>query len=51
MTIFVGADFEKHLFKDKEIDFAYSHHAVEHLENPTNGFKKMIWISKNGVII
>ena len=49
---FVQADFEKELpFNDKEFDFAYSHHVVEHLENPIDGLKEMIRIAQGGVVI
>lgn len=38
-------------FNDKEFDFAYSHHAFEHLEDPATACKEMMRIAKSGVII
>jgi len=38
-------------FKDKEFDFAYSHHVFEHLDDPTCACEEMTRIAKAGVII
>ncbi len=38
-------------FSDKEFDFAYSHHAFEHLEDPATACSEMIRIAKAGAII
>ncbi|MBL8012715.1 MAG: class I SAM-dependent methyltransferase [Candidatus Omnitrophica bacterium] len=38
-------------FKDKEFDFAYSHHVFEHLEDPSAACREMMRIAKSGVII
>lgn len=38
-------------FADKEFDFAYSHHAFEHLEDPAKACEEMMRISQSGVII
>ena len=38
-------------FKDKEFDFAYSHHVFEHLADPTTACKEMARIAKAGAII
>ena len=38
-------------FKDKQFDFAYSHHVFEHLEDPATACREMMRIAKAGVII
>jgi len=38
-------------FKDKEFDFAYSHHVFEHLDDPATACSEMMRIAKAGVII
>lgn len=38
-------------FEDKEFDFAYSHHAFEHLEDPPTACREMMRIAKAGAII
>jgi SAM-dependent methyltransferase len=38
-------------FKDKEFDFAYSHHAFEHLDHPDVACEEMMRIAKRGAII
>lgn len=38
-------------FKDKEFDFAYSHHVFEHIDYPDIACREMIRIAKSGVII
>jgi len=38
-------------FKDKEFDFAYSHHVFEHLDDPATACREMIRIAQAGVII
>jgi ubiquinone/menaquinone biosynthesis C-methylase UbiE len=38
-------------FKDKEFDFAYSHHAFEHFEHPGIACDEAMRIAKSGVII
>lgn len=48
---FVEADFENLPFNDKEFDVAYSHHVVEHLDNPIKGLKEMQRIAQSGVIM
>ena len=48
---FVEADFENLPFKDNEFDFAYSHHVVEHLDNPVYGLKEMMRVSQGGVVM
>jgi ubiquinone/menaquinone biosynthesis C-methylase UbiE len=49
---FVNAKIDEKLpFGDKEFDFAYSHHAFEHLDNPSLACEEMIRIAKSGVII
>ena len=48
---FVEADFENLPFADKEFDFAYSHHVVEHLDNPIRGMQEMMRVARGGVIM
>ena len=38
-------------FKDKEFDFAYSHHVFEHLDDPAAACREMVRIAKAGAII
>jgi len=38
-------------FKDKEFDFAYSHHVFEHLEDPGTACEEMMRIAQSGAII
>ena len=45
---FVEADFENLPFADNEFDFAYSHHVVEHLDNPIKGMQEMMRIARGG---
>jgi SAM-dependent methyltransferase len=49
---FVNTRIDGHLpFKDKEFDFAYSHHAFEHLEDPATACREMMRIATSGAII
>lgn len=48
---FVKADFENLPFEDKEFDVAYSHHVIEHLDDPRNGLNEMMRIATAGVIM
>ena len=49
---FVNARIDSTLpFKDKEFDFAYSHHVFEHLEDPATACEEMMRIAKFGAII
>lgn len=48
---FVRADLENLPFEDKIFDFAYSHHAFEHLPNPQKACSEMMRIAHAGVII
>lgn len=48
---FIQADIENLPFADKTFDLAYSHHVVEHLDNPEKAMKEMMRIAKAGVII
>lgn len=45
---FVEADFEDLPFEDKSFDVAYSHHVVEHLDNPAKACKEMQRVAKGG---
>jgi ubiquinone/menaquinone biosynthesis C-methylase UbiE len=38
-------------FKDKQFDFAYSHHVFEHLDDPKTACQEMMRIARSGVII
>jgi ubiquinone/menaquinone biosynthesis C-methylase UbiE len=38
------------VFKDKEFDFVYCSHVIEHCKNPINACKELIRISKRGYI-
>ncbi len=38
-------------FRDKEFDFAYSHHVFEHLDDPATACREMVRIAKAGAII
>jgi len=38
-------------FKDKEFDFAYSHHVFEHLDDPAAACREMMRIAQAGAII
>lgn len=49
---FVNARIDAPLpFKDKEFDFAYSHHVFEHLNDPAAACREMMRIAREGVII
>ena len=49
---FVNARIDSTLpFKDKEFDFAFSHHVFEHLEDPATACKEMMRIANFGVIL
>lgn len=48
---FVQAELSSLPFCDKEFDFAYSHHAFEHLSDPKNACMEMCRIARAGVII
>lgn len=48
---FIEANVENLPFKDKEFDFSYSHHMIEHVENPREACKEIMRISEAGVII
>ena len=48
---FVEADFENLPFIDKAFDVAYSHHVVEHLDNPEKGLCEMQRVAKSGIIM
>ena len=48
---FVEADFEDLPFEDQTFDVAYSHHVVEHLDNPAKACKEMQRIARGGVIM
>lgn len=45
---FIEADFEDLPFEDKSFDVAYSHHVVEHLDNPAKACKEMQRIAGGG---
>lgn len=45
---FIKADLENLPFKDNEFDLAYSHHVVEHLDNPALAMGEMMRIVKGG---
>jgi SAM-dependent methyltransferase len=38
-------------FRDREFDFAYSHHAFEHVDDPATACNEMMRIASSGVII
>ena len=49
---FVNARIDGSLpFKDKQFDFAYSHHVFEHLDDPAKACREMMRIAQAGVII
>lgn len=48
---FYEADLESLPFANKQFDFAYSHHVVEHLDNPSAALNEMQRIAKKGVIM
>ena len=48
---FVNASLESLPFKDKQFDFAYSHHAFEHLADPKKACAEMCRIAQAGAII
>lgn len=48
---FVEADLEDLPFEDKIFDVAYSHHVVEHLDNPEKGLCEMQRVARGGVIM
>ena len=48
---FVHANLEKLPFMDKEFDFSYSHHVIEHVENPHLACEEIMRCSHEGVII
>lgn len=45
---FVEADFESLPFADKQFDVAYSHHVIEHLDNPARACCEMQRIALGG---
>lgn len=47
---FVQADFENLPFTDNQFDFAYSHHVIEHLDDPSKACLEMQRIARGGVI-
>lgn len=50
-TKFVQANFEKLPFENKSFDVAYSHHVIEHLDDPSKACDEMQRIAEKGVII
>ena len=48
---FVHASLESLPFADKEFDFSYSHHVIEHVEHPHLALEEIMRISRKGVII
>ena len=46
----IQCDIENMPFKDKEIDFAYCSHVLEHPKNPENACQEIIRIAKRGFI-
>ncbi|KPA10303.1 SAM-dependent methyltransferase [Candidatus Magnetomorum sp. HK-1] len=46
----IQCDIEKLPFKDKEIDFVYCSHVLEHSKNPDKACKEIIRIAKRGFI-
>jgi len=48
---FVQADLSTLPFSDKQFDFAYSHHAFEHLPDPQKACGEMCRVAKAGAII
>lgn len=48
---FIEADFENLPFENKQFDVAYSHHVVEHLDDPCKGLNEMMRIASSGVIM
>ena len=48
---FIEADIENLPFMDKSFDVAFSHHVVEHLDNPVKALKEMQRIAKRGIIM
>lgn len=48
---FVQADFEDLPFHDKQFDVAYSHHVIEHLDDPSKACVEMQRIARGGVIL
>jgi len=48
---FVHASLESLPFSDKEFDFSYSHHVIEHVEHPHLACEEIMRISREGVII
>ncbi|MGL4943345.1 MAG: class I SAM-dependent methyltransferase [Thermoguttaceae bacterium] len=48
---FVQASLELLPFEDKTFDFSYSHHVIEHVENPHLACEEIMRISSAGVII
>lgn len=48
---FVLTPFEDmHMFKDKEFDYAFSHHVIEHVNDPDKACSELIRIAKEGVL-
>ena len=49
---FINARIDRPLpFRDREFDFAYSHHAFEHVDDPATACKEMMRIARSGVIV
>src|SRR3989304_5429231 len=48
---FIQAELSSLPFADKEFDFAYSHHAFEHLSDPKKACREMYRVARAGVII
>ncbi|HUU87632.1 MAG TPA: class I SAM-dependent methyltransferase [Candidatus Glassbacteria bacterium] len=38
------------MFKDKEFDYAYSHHVLEHVQDPNKACAEMVRIAKAGIL-
>ena len=38
------------MFKDKEFDYAYSHHVIEHVQDPNKACAEMVRIAKAGIL-
>ena len=48
---FVQADLQNLPFRDKEFDFAYSHHVFEHVPDPKKACAEMCRVAQAGAII
>ena len=38
------------MFKDKEFDYAYCHHVIEHVQDPGKACAEMVRIAKSGTL-